>query len=1209
MQQENLQQPTQSVEIQRPWAKELDRLSTVLGPTHEQLSGDIVRNDRGTFDFVPGQLNEDLLRQKMGQSLSDGITTFGEYEEHEQKNAMLRSLQVQAQFKNAATEQDRNKWRRELLLSNQEATRHEYVPEVARQVGEVFKRYEHLRELGHQLHLPLPADYDRFESDANIFLKSLNNAMEARTRFADARDWQTQVNLKKQLPALRQQYDALKAKPRRTPAEENTLTEVEAKVKLADAIGFGQATVESLEQRYQQSLDALAPEDKATMLSGNGRAIEVRAGNMNQKILDILAGKKEAAGTSDDFLPHVAYINLWKRYDADLLAIQQELERKAVNDAPAANTDEKKYLDNVRAEMTVEMTSFINDVGQYQLALNEIAGVQNQIGHDVDFTGVSPALPILAPADADKFDIWLDERAEYRANNLRGAMGNAREMLKAGSAEQIEDMWTKQGEVIVLDVSARLAKVASAPFPSETNGSGVLEKVYKTAAPFVGLPGSKEESIKNLQGPLAEAMGVPPGKTWAELSEPEKAEILKRTKSVLDALQNFDENTITNFEQSNDLAEQMRKKYSPEFAGQDVDEEILNALDEGRITSDMTGQQVNGKVINAATAYTLVLRQRRKDWGDPEAKTGFIGQYRQLLESFDENIKHHLDMGGALLRMQQAWIDYSKDALKFAALVGVTPWVMAALWGLAGSVAYPLLRRGVPLMWRTGRSTVGRSARLVRGLSQQRETSQATQNALNRMRYIARERQLAQWFQSTRGGQWFSKLPSVRNTRVVRGGGAALKYGTAAIIPAVAAYNVYTTEQQAQRAEGNSDLQSHYREDHITTGLEAGGLGLTLLLSAGPQIALTIPIVYAGSYRRDRAEVKADWIRDIDDWLKEFDSSGLMGKLRDTNVTNAVKAGGGGSLYPRIAYPFVGGSRGQIEAVDTINKGQIGSRGKIMEAYFRRNLLVAEQTPKEDIDTAIRRKVQYMSLVTQGEYNDTFASEFESADIYADLLQMKDAMEKAGEPPLLSYFNEAGEREWLDLKKLQPGIGERTEIQSIVNAYKKFVRPVEEVYMFNMMGQVARDLKNPRERREKYDETAARVRFIVAYKLSHDIYKFDSYIESINWPGVDSPVTSGNTKSANVVRSYIAANINKELDSLVPNLLEGNMENPVEYYTRVLTTCRSFMQDPKAQDGNGTSEEYYQKAEAYFKGNLSAAQNPGKNPLTSIIPEPQEPRK
>lgn len=1187
----------ESLEGIKKGTRESQRLEGLLGPVRQQQPGDIHRNDRGEFTFVDGVLSENQILDRMAAILSDRtIEDFGEFLDYQRMNMLLRSVQVTGSLRHG--QGDKSALERELIIANQCATQLEYLPEVIRQVLEFQSRYASLREFGCKFNLPLPADVRAQEQTSEAFMKVLNDTLAERLRLANVLNLREQIRLGEGLQSFRENVHRAEINPARTRDEETQLSRDRLNVNLAEKLGLDETHVADLKRDYGALTSKLSASDRALLQADRESALRTRLNEVNQKLIDVLAGKKEATGLAEDFIPQKMYIDCWKQFDSDLLVLQQELEKTAGKKNPQEVVAEQQYLRNIRASMSSDLTSFVNDLGQYQLTLDELARVQNHVGHTMSLSDATLPSSAVAPKDAAALTEWLADRVKYRGKALGNALDQAEKMLEPGAGEQLENLWNKQGEIIVTDSAVKLARIASGWMPSESNGSGVAEKVFREGASILGMPGSQEEGRDKLAGPVLEAMGWPKGRTWAELSDREKTEIRTRTKSVIDALQNFDRTTITNLRRTMIAIEEMHQKHPPSsFAGEPVSREVLDAMDGQRIDHDLTGERIGDQTVNRATAYILLLRQRRKDWGNPEGKSGFIGEYAKLIDSLDGNIKHHLDIGGALFNMQRAYFEYARGVLTVSGIGVFAPWVVWATWGTA-TVVVPVARRIIPPVYRNGRNMLGKGASLVRGLSDFLKARTDTTEALSRMRFLARERQLAQWMEGTRGGQWMSRLPSVRNAQLTRAGGNAVKYGVVAIIPAIAVYETCITQQKVESAQGNNGLQNAYRDDNGTTALETGGLLATVPLALGPQIVLAAPVMYAADYRRSRSAVIADWEHGSENWMREYNSDGLITRLRDTTTTNAVEAGGGGALKPRIYFPSL---KDQVDATNSIEDAQAATRANIMEAYFRKNLLLPDQSSEAVKQKVIRWKMNYMMMATQGAYNDTFSYVYEQADLYAELMMRKEQMESAREPLLLSYWDSDENRQWIDLSKLGIGASSSSEITRLVAAYQVNLRPREEVFLYNTLGKLASE-NNGAERVRACRETAAAVRRMVVAKLSHSIYKTESLIGEVDWPGIDSLVTSGNTKSGNLVRAYIADLVESELGRLVPNLLQGSLT--ADDYKNVCDKCNTFLQKVNGAPDNPTKTMgLYDEAMQYFGGGASARYSPKISPLLGLIYE------
>ncbi len=451
-----------------------------------------------------------------------------------------------------------------------------------------------------------------------------------------------------------------------------------------------------------------------------------------------------------------------------------------------------------------------------------------------------------------------------------------------------------------------------------------------------------------------------------------------------------------------------------------------------------------------------------------------------------------------------------------------------------------------------------------------------TAEALAKEKYLAREAKLAETLEKSAAGKGVSALRSVGNARIVRGGLKVLKYGTTALIPAITAVEAYQTHERVASAEGSAGLQSVYREGYTTTALESAGLAATIPLSFGPQIVLMAPVMWAGSYRSGRAEVRAGWEREPQDWAREFDSTGLITQLRDTTLSSAVDAGGGGALKSRIMLPS---KKDQLEAADTLEQSQRAARGKILEAYFGRNLLVPQGTSADVQQRLISWKKDYMRMVTGGSYNDTYSYLFRGADTYAELMERKERMEKNGEPLLLSYFDEKDERKWIDLSKLGKGSANQ-ETMRIVNEYENFIRPAEEVFYFNALG------IDP----QKKVDAERTVKRIIMSKFMHHIHRGDSDIASL---GEKEP-------QKNILRSYVAARMQERVDALIPRLLNGEV-NPEEYH-KILQECEGYFQRLDSIDIS-TAGKFFE-GKGFSQSRLS---EPGRNPLDGLLEDALQP--
>lgn len=700
---------------------------------------------------------------------------------------------------------------------------------------------------------------------------------------------------------------------------------------------------------------------------------------------------------------------------------------------------------------------------------------------------------------------------------------------------------------MVLNTAVKLARFASIMMPSKDN-TGMLGETYRAAAALIGLPESKEQNIKNLSGPIADALGIPPNKTWDELSVIEKKEVERRSKSVIDAIEKFDRGAIERLRQSMALTDEMQKAHPvQEFAGEEVDGEIIKQLEGTRIDHDMTGEKMGGKTINRATAFILALRQRRDDWGDPEKRTGYMGQYRMFIDRLESNIQHHIDLGGAMFQMQRAWNEYAFGMLKLAGGTALALWIIALLGGSAAVIGIQTMkvvgRAGMNTLrsLRGGARTIGQT---VRNLPETPGVINRTKDMLTKMRYLESERRLAKALESTKLGKTLARLKTLQNTRIAKIGGAVLKYASWGAVPAITFYQLYA---QNQRRAGvtQEELKAEYANQMGITALEGTGLGATLFLGTGAGIVLAAPVIYAGDFALKRSEVRADWKRDVASYMKEYDSAGLRAKIEQTTSSAAVEAGGGGALRPRIMMP----SKADIEAASVaIEQGVAGARQSAYEAYFWQNLLVSPGTNEQMQKKIVNDKMTYLRSATSDDYDDAYNTVLDRADIYADLIQRREMLIRSGEPPLLSYEDETGERKFIDLRLLSPSVAkDGPEMRAVVGDYLNHLQPVEEAALFELMGTVALDEKTE----AAWEREKAAVRKVLLRKLVHRIHDAEKQIRLIDWPGINVPfVTSGDSYSQDVVRAYLAGKVSEQVDALTTEMMRGEVK-PADYPKRM----------------------------------------------------------
>nr|MBP7114014.1 hypothetical protein [Candidatus Peribacteraceae bacterium] len=373
-------------------------------------------------------------------------------------------------------------------------------------------------------------------------------------------------------------------------------------------------------------------------------------------------------------------------------------------------------------------------------------------------------------------------------------------------------------------------------------------------------------------------------KHWDALSPEQWQEIEASQKSTLDQLNQNKEkfkNSLGNIEWNLQSFQQLYELKNPD---QMVDQEPDIATLDSLLSSETTLDELlaDPEVLKAAPAklvacyYYLFFKLQQN--ADAYAE---LSHDMQL--GFDEISDQGLDAMGHL-----------KDAKDQA-----NNWWIYGLFGALGYVIarkVPVLgktlRFGEKIGWHAGRGAVNLIRRTPRVTPAQRAIrGSRLANELTKTRDMPGEKALLEMLEKTRAGRWVSNLKFVRNASVANGANKVIKYGSFAVIPAVGLYEAYLTHERVKSANGNAQLQAEYAKEYKTTALETSGYLAAALLSFGPQVVLTAPVYYTGSYNRNRAEVKNGWAREAADWNREFDSTGLMGQLRKATSLNAVEAG------------------------------------------------------------------------------------------------------------------------------------------------------------------------------------------------------------------------------------------------------------------------------------------------------------------------------
>jgi len=1032
----------------------------------------------------------------------------------------------------------------EMVVVEQGVTYFEYLPTALRQIEQLTSRYDALRP-GIKT---LPIGIAQREQEMRLFLTDLNTALELRLAFSNAglisRQLASQTNRK----------------------------------------GEVQPDQSALVKLYDDVIKRLDPTSKIA-LTGSREDRSVRANALDQVIIDLLVQKGHLPGTLVMDLLTARYkevLDLEKAAVSKADEAKYELLKKKNDLASqgkgvALDAEEAKEFTRLqkalaegqgraaklrtqRAEIGSEIVGMTQDMGDFQIMSSELTTTQHQFLEPYDLEGArTPTKEQTPQIVRDAIARTMEQRSNFHLERIDSYVSRMdEEVLQSGWAEFGEDLANKNGREILRRFS---------------NG---MSSLYTLLIPEAG--GIRDKAREFLAGPLNEAMGWPADKmdlTFAELQQvdPTAAQrVTENAKSIRDAVKAFDKTKIVRMRETMGMIRSLPP--ASDFAGQEVKEGVTV---EGHIDPARLKQLIAEH--GAPTAYKLLFEQLDREWGSTgdSRDDGFMDELSIFVGAVNKNIDTHIDVSSALFQQADNWKDY----------ILYTLYAAAGLAGLyvAGKYGRPVFRAAFNTARFGGRLTVEGTKAAGRTINATRRGLQAlsrTQTAeqLTKLRYLERERRLAQWLQKTPAGQAVAKkLAAFRGAKVVRGAGKAIKYVSWAAVPAMTAYDYYTAGQRAEGAKGNKELQGEYQSQQNTALLEGAG-GAAALLAPGllPAVVLGAPVIYAAEFSRSRSEVLADWKRDSADYAREYDRGGLRAKIRTTTDANAVESGGGGTLPSRITIPS---KKDLDEAFTAITNANTVARQNAYEAYFLQNLVLEQGASQQEAQKVVMRKMNYLRAATHGGFDPApLNSVLQRADTYADLMRRKDAMEKAGEEPVIRYQTREGEDAVLDLRQLEPGAN--GDIQAILGAYINEVQPAEEATLFITLAETAKEKVLASEREEGLDEAQKSIRFMMLQKLSHHILEAEGYVETIDWPGFDF-IVSDNTSSQQIVRAYLAHRVNNELDILVPLLMNGEVD-PQDYNDRIAGIAAILMDIKNVTDS--TSTEFRNKADAYLKEKL-----------------------
>ncbi|MDD4287341.1 MAG: hypothetical protein PHN33_03250 [Candidatus Peribacteraceae bacterium] len=583
---------------------ELDALEKTLGPRVKPL---------------PAEITERWIEQELKDIVKDQrVDTYNEqtrYNELLYRRAALQRLKDLQQEKNDGKPLDTVKLQ-ELIVADQAVAYHEYFREAQDHVLSVLRMYEKLRA-GVSV---VPQGILQKEADTERYVGALQEATQERVAFSN-------------VLLLDQQ--------------------------IAEGFGNREASLRLREQYVRE----LASASRAA-LNGSDDQKLIRANQLNQRIIDILGGEHGLQGIEAGYVPKRMVLDFLKyRYknlldqqneiarDPSLTATRTEMDRLELKSKLAEQgkgeftvEDKSRYdvlqarvqsvdaqfkaLGEKRRDVTDQILSLTQDLGEYNIAQTELAAIQEQFGKKYSFEGVVGLSPLTTPPEIRDA---IAKNMEMRKAHHLGQMNNflekvEKDMLDPGLKEEMEDLWNKNGREAVRKVIHRLADFFTFAAPEKF--------------------GMKEAAKDALTEPLDEALGWPAGKErWEELTDAEKQRVQQKATSILDLIEKFDRTKVQNFRTSIVLLQSLKPPSAATLETVKFDEQGQAVLSEERVTASNINALIGAH--GEATVYLMLMRQLHGDFGADQPPSGFMGEYAEFLHGVNKNIDVHIDVGRA----------------------------------------------------------------------------------------------------------------------------------------------------------------------------------------------------------------------------------------------------------------------------------------------------------------------------------------------------------------------------------------------------------------------------------------------------------------------------------------------------------------------------------------------------------------------------------
>ncbi len=407
----------------------------------------------------------------------------------------------------------------------------------------------------------------------------------------------------------------------------------------------------------------------------------VLSNQLNQQLIELLAGKTNIPGAPETFFPQQLLVDLISHRYSLLYEREVGLARQESTERPREKTAEE------RKQILQELVTLTEQLGEYHIAMEELTAIQHHFGQFFDTDPARESASGNTPEEIRQV-IYAnaEERKKFHSERISAFLNRLDEdVLSVGPREHVEDMWNVGGgRDFVRTLNDRVVSIITFPLPESL--------------------GIKEYVRSQLSGPLREAMGWPSDNVNAsfdELPDEDKTKILNRARSILTHIRTFEaKKPVDPIRESLAVLNLMppASEYLGTAPAQPLPQETVTQQNYENLIKQHGG----------ATVYAMLFDQLNRQWGNTEPPSGFLGAYAELLEGFNQNVDVHIDVGAATLDLSRMWRDF-----------------MVYLFAAAGiSFAAGLLMGS-----RMGRRLLASPFRLAR-----RASSRTAQGALSRLR-------------------------------------------------------------------------------------------------------------------------------------------------------------------------------------------------------------------------------------------------------------------------------------------------------------------------------------------------------------------------------------------------------------------------------------------------------------------------------------------